>query len=253
MYRKLLVLLCLFFLVKGEASAQGIVTFTFDDASQSQYDNAFRIMKDHSLAGTLFVPAGNLDARSPPGDIFNMTWDNVREMAAAGWEIGSHSHTHANLVLADDLQLFAELAFSKRRIHEEVGKAPVSLASPFGEADERVIAEVKKHYDFHFRAWGGNEGFNPFFIQTSYDIGRFDVKSVHSAEFVCGAITRASVEKIWLVLEFHQVVNEDVKEYQISVETFKGIVKCARSLRDQGRIRVKTAAEALSVLKGDSQ
>ena len=33
--------------------------------------------------------------RSP--DRRNMTWDELAELAAAGWQIGAHTHTHPNI------------------------------------------------------------------------------------------------------------------------------------------------------------
>ena len=60
--------------------------------------------------------------------------------AGPGWEIGSHTRTHARLLGVDDARLADELAGSRKRIEAELGQPCRTIAYPFGEADERVIA-----------------------------------------------------------------------------------------------------------------
>ncbi len=63
-----------------------------------------------------------------------MTWDNVREMAAAGIEIGSHTVRHPNLarIPADELQ--AELMDSKRSIETHLDRPVTTISYPFGKS-----------------------------------------------------------------------------------------------------------------------
>lgn len=91
----------------------------------------------------------------PPGDAAlsgALTWDQVREMARAGIEFGSHSVTHPVLTRLDDGSLADELALSRRTIEKEVGQAVTAVAYPVGgpEAfDERVVsASVRAGYRF---------------------------------------------------------------------------------------------------------
>ena len=44
-----------------------------------------------------------------------LDWDQLRELAGAGWEIGSHSCTHALLSALGDAELTWELEHSRRR------------------------------------------------------------------------------------------------------------------------------------------
>lgn len=63
-----------------------------------------------------------------------MTWDNVREMSAAGIEIGSHTVRHPNLaqISADELQ--AELVDSKRSIETNLDRPVTTISYPFGQS-----------------------------------------------------------------------------------------------------------------------
>ena len=59
-----------------------------------------------------------------------------------GWEVGSHTVTHALLTEVDDARLAAELADSRRAIVERLG-ACATLAYPYGIADARVAAAAR--------------------------------------------------------------------------------------------------------------
>ncbi len=72
-----------------------------------------------------------------------MTWDQVREMARAGVEFGSHGLVHVRMTTLPDAALHAELTRSKARIEAETGRAITLLAYPKGDHDVRVRAAVR--------------------------------------------------------------------------------------------------------------
>jgi len=88
----------------------------------------------------------------PIAEVAMMTWEDVREMADNGMEIGSHGLRHINMAMTSDLELREETVDSKKRIEKEVGKPIVALAYPFGQADhfdERVkVAVAQAGYSF---------------------------------------------------------------------------------------------------------
>jgi peptidoglycan/xylan/chitin deacetylase (PgdA/CDA1 family) len=65
-------------------------------------------------------------------------WSGLRELADAGWEIGSHTHTHPRLTSLDDAQLRQELTESRERCAQELGRPCRSIAYPYGDVDARV-------------------------------------------------------------------------------------------------------------------
>ena len=82
------------------------------------------------------------DRRSAP-----MTWDQVKEMSAAGIEFGSHSVTHPVLSKVGPEQLAHELAASKLRIEQEIGKPVDTFAYPVGVEEaynDTVLAGVRE-------------------------------------------------------------------------------------------------------------
>jgi peptidoglycan/xylan/chitin deacetylase (PgdA/CDA1 family) len=94
-----------------------------------------------------------------------MSWDQVRQLHAAGMEIGSHTMRHARLAHVPVERVFEDLEQSKQTIEREVG-APVSLlAYPAGSHNQDVVdLAVEAGYQAAFTTDGGSvaPGDDPF-------------------------------------------------------------------------------------------
>jgi peptidoglycan/xylan/chitin deacetylase (PgdA/CDA1 family) len=110
------------------------VVITFDDGWENQFSHAFPILRRFGLTATFFVfttPIGK--------DGKLMTWEQLRELQAAGMTIGSHTRTHP--VLPDyHAALHNEVAMSRADIKEHLGRAPDFFAYPFGAWDAESAA-----------------------------------------------------------------------------------------------------------------
>lgn len=102
------------------------IILTFDDGNEDNYTNAFPIMKKYGMTGVLYLPYDYI------GRDGYMTADQIREMAAAGWEIGSHSLTHPNLLAVDTPRLRAEIVDSRKNLEKLLGVPVLTFAYPFG-------------------------------------------------------------------------------------------------------------------------
>jgi peptidoglycan/xylan/chitin deacetylase (PgdA/CDA1 family) len=69
-----------------------------------------------------------------------MSWAELRMLADAGWEIGSHTATHPHLTQIDDATLRTELTRSKMACEQGLGRPCASIAYPYGDVDARVVA-----------------------------------------------------------------------------------------------------------------
>jgi peptidoglycan/xylan/chitin deacetylase (PgdA/CDA1 family) len=72
-----------------------------------------------------------------------MGWDELRQMAAEGHEIGSHSTSHPILPSCDDDRLRQETAGSRQAIEAALGAPIESFCYPNGDHDDRVVAAVE--------------------------------------------------------------------------------------------------------------
>lgn len=131
-----------------------VMAVTFDDAYQSVYELARPILSELEIPATVFVPTGYPGDGEPmawPGidrwlgtpwepELRRSSWDQLRELAAAGWEIGSHTKSHPRLTRLTDDELAGELAESRERCSTEIGTVCEALAYPYGDVDERVVS-----------------------------------------------------------------------------------------------------------------
>jgi peptidoglycan/xylan/chitin deacetylase (PgdA/CDA1 family) len=75
------------------------------------------------------------------------TWDDFRSYAAKGYEIASHSITHASMPGLDSVNIAYELEKSKEEIRDKMGaKYTFSAEVPYGYEDARVMQIAYKVY-----------------------------------------------------------------------------------------------------------
>lgn len=138
--------------VGGDLEGRRVAVFTFDDNYRSVLELAKPILDRHGYPGTLYVPTdwpSQSRAMRWPGidrwlgtrhepEMLSLDWQELRDLADTGWEIGSHTCSHPHLTELDDVTLERELSESKARIEQELGSPCTSLAYPYGDVDERV-------------------------------------------------------------------------------------------------------------------
>jgi peptidoglycan/xylan/chitin deacetylase (PgdA/CDA1 family) len=100
----------------------GTVSITFDDGWASDYEEAFPALRELHMRATFFVVPTLVGT---PGHV---TWDQLREMVAAGMEVASHSMTHPFMHSLDRAGLEREFGESKAVIEQRLGH-PVRAAS----------------------------------------------------------------------------------------------------------------------------
>jgi peptidoglycan/xylan/chitin deacetylase (PgdA/CDA1 family) len=115
------------------------VIISFDDDWQTQYVYAFPLLKKYGFTATFYVWTIVVGMKN------HMTWDEVKELDAAGMEIGCHTVTHPYLTrIKDDATLRKEIFGARQRIEQHIGKSVTTFAYPFGQYNERVAAMVRE-------------------------------------------------------------------------------------------------------------
>ena len=125
-------------LVYGAELPPRPVVITFDDGDISVYESAFPIMQQYGFTGVNFIVANRLQVDG------YMNAARLQELAAAGWEVGSHSMTHADLRLVHD-QLQSEGRQSKLVLEDALGLPVEVFAYPFGQLDEFVADRINRY------------------------------------------------------------------------------------------------------------
>jgi peptidoglycan/xylan/chitin deacetylase (PgdA/CDA1 family) len=131
-------------------------------------DQETRTMALADLADSLGLAISSTDMSSYEP----MSWEQLRELHAAGFEIGDHSYTHACLPMMSDGELERELQTSKALLEANLGASVRSFAYPNGtrrDCSPAVIAALKRAgYQQAVLAVPGNVS-----LENRFELGRF--------------------------------------------------------------------------------
>jgi len=150
------------------------VIITFDDGDIDVYTNAFPVMQKYDFTGVLYIVSNRLQA-----DGF-ISAGQIQEMADVGWEVGSHSMSHADLTKSSKDSLYAEVVQSRHDLEEALGVPVESFAYPFGLVKDAAVDYV------HFAQYESAVGLgytaeqgpgNLFNLQRREIKGEYDLKT----------------------------------------------------------------------------
>lgn len=137
------------YIEQGKPLPENTVALTFDDAYRSVYSQAFPLLQRRGWPFTLFVNSAAIDRGYQPC----MNWQQLAELAAAGVEIGNHSHSHAHLVRRQGQEseqqwrnrVTTDIRRAERRLRHELKVTTRLFAYPYGEytpALKEIIADL---------------------------------------------------------------------------------------------------------------
>lgn len=119
----------------GAPLPQKPVIVSFDDGRISQWQLAKPVLDELNFKATFFI-----FTNAPDRNANYFTWDEIRALDKAGYEIGSHTRLHQYLTKQDNVHLESELAGSQADFKKQLGHPVAAIAYPFGLEDERVRA-----------------------------------------------------------------------------------------------------------------
>lgn len=182
----------------GHYLGPNVVAITFDDGYADNCEVAAPILERLGLPATFFVSAGLVDTNVPfphdgksPYRFRNLCWSQVSDMAARGFEIGSHGWAHRNLAQCAPDEARSEIVRSRAAIEHKLGVAPRSFAYPYGGRQD-ITPEVARElraagFEIVASAYGGT------------NVGHVDpsnVLRVGASEAFGSLALRASVEGV---------------------------------------------------------
>ncbi len=128
----------------------GHMTITFDDGYRDNYRYAAPELRRLGLPACFFVATELISSEHVPRWDADrgissewMSWDEVRELRAQGFEIGSHTMNHVDLGIASGDEARREITGSKDRLEHELGGAVPYFTYPFGN-EGQITEENRK-------------------------------------------------------------------------------------------------------------
>lgn len=205
-----------------------LVVLTFDDGNKSDYTYVAPLLKRYGFGATFFITEGLNFLKSKAHYV---TWEEIRMLHEAGFEIGNHTRHHKNVNTQSKETLLADLVHIDKRC-EAVGiPTPETFGYP-GDSHGQAAVEVLQEKGCRF----ARRGVGPEF---SYDLeggrGSAYIPEIHhpllipstgvagpnwGLEDLVWAVEQAKNGKI-AVLTFHGVPALEHPWVDVSPETFQ--------------------------------
>jgi peptidoglycan/xylan/chitin deacetylase (PgdA/CDA1 family) len=132
----------------AEATSSGLAALTFDDGMEDNYSVVLPILAEHGLPATIYVATGLIGKPNPwmPAEAGArmMNEREIREIAAAGFEIGAHTVTHPDLSQLDRESCLEEMLQSRLVLEEMTDGAVRTFAYPFCRYGPAAVAAARE-------------------------------------------------------------------------------------------------------------
>jgi peptidoglycan/xylan/chitin deacetylase (PgdA/CDA1 family) len=118
----------------GQEPPPGLVALSFDDGMDDNYSDLLPILREYGVPATVYVATGLVGQPNPwmaEGSSRMMTEDELRELHAAGVELGAHTVTHPNLEEMSYDACLDEMVRSRDWVAELTGERVSTFAYPF--------------------------------------------------------------------------------------------------------------------------
>ncbi len=209
------------------------------------YANAFPILKDNGLLGCLAVVTDRVGKQ----DYYS--WQQIKEMVDAGWEVCSHTRNHDLWDMVPE-KIEKEVVEAKQILTDK-GFPPKVFIAPGGPWQEKQPEMLAKGSDFDkavratyhaYMSGGHGDAIKlpldphefPRFGCECYDMEQYN----SSLEDIKAVIDKAAVEGDWCHLGWHNVEGRHV-------DTFKATAAHARGYLDAKELEATTISQALGL------
>ena len=123
-----------------------VVGITFDDGYQNNLVHALPALLKQGFSSTCYAVSGLLGRTNVWDEAVGiaqtplMDERQIRQWAAAGQEIGSHTRRHTDLTLASEEECRTEMASGKSEIESITGRTVSHFCFPYGRYESRHVA-----------------------------------------------------------------------------------------------------------------
>jgi peptidoglycan/xylan/chitin deacetylase (PgdA/CDA1 family) len=141
--------------LKTASSNAKAVCLTFDDAYEDFLTAAFPVLQEFRFKSTVYVPTGLTGTIGLIG-LKLLGWPQIRELAQAGVNFGSHTVTHPEMKTLSDSEVCRELDESKLSLEDALGQSIRDFSYPFAFPEHH--RSYVEGYRRHLLATGYNTG-----------------------------------------------------------------------------------------------
>jgi peptidoglycan/xylan/chitin deacetylase (PgdA/CDA1 family) len=131
----------------GGTPEPGLAAVTFDDGMRNNHTTALPILNEYGIPASVYVTIGFIGGTSPwigpAGDGAIMDEPELRDLAAAGWELGAHTMTHADLSTLGYEACLREIEDSRVELERIAGVKVETFAYPFGRYGADALAAAR--------------------------------------------------------------------------------------------------------------
>ncbi|OGC38912.1 hypothetical protein A3K42_00060 [candidate division WWE3 bacterium RBG_13_37_7] len=206
------------------------ISYAFDDGYQNVYEEALPVIEKVNREYSLNLTATAYVTVNLIGSEGHMSLDQLKKLSGKGWEIGSHSLTHPNLLALSAQDQQNEIAGSRKWL-EERGFKVFSFASPYGELGPSALDIVKKSYYAHRT---NVEGLNDIPLKDPakdlYELKTVFYEGDMKFDKIQAWVDKAFAEGKYLIISFHRVTNKDKvsvdeKPYTTDIKDFEKLTE----------------------------
>ncbi|MGV8899429.1 MAG: polysaccharide deacetylase family protein [Burkholderiaceae bacterium] len=199
----------------------GMVTLLFDDGLSSQYKNAVPMLKNAQLKATFAI----ITSAPPTGDPAYMSWSQILDLQTSGFEIASHTRSHAAMTEVSSSAAQQEIQGSFADLAAK-GISATTFVYPYGDVNPAVEQMVKN--SGYIGARGSYFGLNAPFGDR-YAVYDIRVDSTTQFAKIKLFIDQAIADKRWLILELHDVLATGGDYYSTTPTMMQNIVNYIKS------------------------
>lgn len=133
----------------GTPPRKGFIV-TFDDGFMDNFTNAFPILKELNIKGTVFLVSKFLGKKSKWPESKEkkteaiLSLKEIEEMKKGGISFQAHSETHRHLSRLSEEEITDEVLESGKFISKVTGEEQVCFCYPYGSFNNTVVEAVKK-------------------------------------------------------------------------------------------------------------
>jgi len=176
--------------------SKAMITLTMDDGLVNVHNYMLPILRSHNITATVYVVTDYVG--KVPG---RMTVEDLRDLQANGWEIGSHTLDHKHLTDLPFLQVLSELRDSKKWLVSR-GINVRSVAFPYGDDNQAIRSWASRYYEVSRGTARYYTSYKNILPADKYVKG-MSLPVDHNITY--NYIDRAIAEKSWIIFYFHNV------------------------------------------------